>query len=138
HDVDLLHGQPTHELVMMRGQHLPRLAATIAAVRADRLDHRADELIAELVLTAVAIQAERDRGVDIAAHGLAINRAQPLDRAEPLLGQPQPQNFTNLEHPNLPKRHRRSPIPLTRTATTRPAAAPALVDPGRWSHDWRA
>ena len=48
-----------------------------------------------------------DRGVDIAAHLLAIHLAQPGNRPQPLTPQPQPQHFSNLEHWNLAECHRR-------------------------------
>ncbi|MGH9185235.1 MAG: hypothetical protein ACRD0U_05395 [Acidimicrobiales bacterium] len=41
-------------------QRPPRLAVAVAAMRADRLDNLADELIRHLFLAAVALQAPRN------------------------------------------------------------------------------
>jgi hypothetical protein len=76
---------------------------------AHRLGHAAHELVGELLLTAGADQAQRLRRADLPAHGLAVHACQPLDRTEPLAAQPQTQQFSNLEHPDLPERHRRPP-----------------------------
>ena len=45
----------------------PRLAVTVTAVRTDRLDHPADEHVAELALVTVTIHAVLHCGVDVAA-----------------------------------------------------------------------
>ena len=82
---------------------------TIAAVRPDRLHHQPDEHVGQLLLAAVADQAEPDRGIHIAADRLAVQADQPLDRPDALTAQPQPQHFSNLEHSDLPERHRRLP-----------------------------
>src|SRR5206468_6859123 len=64
-----------------------------------------------------------------------------LDPAEPLAPQPQPQNLTNLEHWNLPERHRHLPGPLngtggectlSDTSTGGPRVVPSLAE--GWSH----
>jgi hypothetical protein len=82
---------------------------TIAAVRAHRLDHQTDELVGQLLVATVTDQAEPDRGIHVAANGLAVEPDQPFHRPDAPTGQPQPQNLSNLEHSDLPERHRRLP-----------------------------
>jgi len=98
---------PLLEAVSADGQRRPRLAMTISAVRAHDLNHPAQHHIGELLDTAIARDTCLDRGVDIAAHRLAVDPAEPGNRPQPLTSQPQPQHFSNLEHRNLPECHRR-------------------------------
>ena len=116
-------------------QQPPRLAVAVGAVRAHRLDHQPDEHVGQLLVAAVADQTEPDRGIHVAAHGLAVEADQPLRRPDALAGQPQPQHLSNLEHSDLPERHRRLRL-ADQTAATRPSARPTKVDP-EWSHHWR-
>jgi hypothetical protein len=50
----------------------------VDAMRADRLEDRPQEPVIELPLTAITGQAQPDRRVHIAAHGLAVHASQPL------------------------------------------------------------
>src|SRR5690606_37532887 len=133
--------QPAVALVVMSGQQPPRLAVAVAAMRTHRLHHSADELIRQLLLAAVTHQPEPFGRSHVAADCLAIQLRQPLHRTQTLAAQPQAQHLTNLEHTNLPERHRRPSVTTAQTAAIRPTAAPAPVDPRvvpslakRWSH----
>jgi hypothetical protein len=101
--------QPVVDQAVVGDQQAPRLAVAADAVGAHRLDHAAHKLVGELGLAAGADQTQRLRRADLPAHGLSVHARQPLDRSQPLAAQPQTQQFSNLEHPNLPKRHRRPP-----------------------------
>src|SRR5207247_7572067 len=104
-----------------------------AAFRADHGDHHADQLIAQLPFAAVADQARRDRGVHVAAGGLAIDTGPLGDRAQPEpVTAPLPQNLSYLVHTNLPNRPPPPPDQTTWTdsrqpASTTPAGAPVVV-----------
>jgi hypothetical protein len=71
-------------------------------------DDEADQLVGELLVVAVGDDAGLGRRLDVAAHGLSVEADLLLDRTQPLATEPQPQHFSNLEHPHLPKGHRRS------------------------------
>jgi hypothetical protein len=75
--------------------------------------------------------------VGLKAVALTVHQAETLDRAQPIAPQPQPQDLTDLIHTNLPEAHRHLPGPLIGQVATPTSAAPPLVDPQRWSHDWR-
>jgi hypothetical protein len=100
---------PRRDLVVVDLESSPRLAVTVEAMRSHRLDHHADEHVAQLIVAAIADQAEPDRSVHVAAHRLAVEPDQPFRRPDALAGQPQPQHLSNLEHSDLPERHRRLP-----------------------------
>jgi len=72
-------------------------------------DHRTDQLVTELIITAVADQTGDLRGLHIPARGLAVHPG-PLRRgAQTTATEPAAQHLSNLVHPNLPKRHPRPP-----------------------------
>jgi hypothetical protein len=121
--------QPRRDLVVVGRQHRPGSAVAVVAMRAHPLTHRRQEHVGELLLAAVPDQAALLGGDHVAAGRLAVHRPQPLDRAEPLTPQPQPQDLTDLEHANLPECHRHLPGPLDGQVTTPPSATPSLVDP---------
>ena len=97
---------------MIGDQQPPSLAAAIRSVRTDRLHHHPHEPARQLLVAAVADQPQAYSGVDVAADRLAVHQSQPPHRPEAFAGQPQPQQFSNLEHPNLPERHGRLPEPV--------------------------
>jgi hypothetical protein len=97
---------PSDDVVVGR-QLLPRRAVTIAAMRTHHLDHRRDELIAQLIDTAIAGQAELLSGAHVAADRLAVHLRPSLYRAQPLTIQPQPEHFSDLVHADLPEHHDR-------------------------------
>ena len=86
----------------------PGQSVAVGAMRAHLLHHQAHEDVVELVLAAVALQAGVHRRLDVAADGLAVHPGQPLDRAQSLAPQPEPEHLSHLEHPHLPEGHRRS------------------------------
>jgi hypothetical protein len=93
----------------------------VGAVRADDLDHSSQQLIGELVLATAPIKAGSFRRPHIAADRLSIHPRQSLDPSQTLSGQPQPQDLPDLEHSDLPERHRRLPDPLTGTRRVHPS-----------------
>jgi len=115
HHSQLLLDQPRLELVVVGHQSRPRRAVTGRAVRAHPLTHHTDQHVGELLLAGLTDKPRLHAGRHIAPDRLAVHHRQPLDRAEPLAPQPQPQNLTNLEHWNLPERHRHLPGPLNGT-----------------------
>jgi hypothetical protein len=120
---------PGLDLVVAASEHPPGLAVAVCSVGSHGLDHLADELVAQLLLAAAPIQAEGDGRLDVSPHGLAVDLGQPLNGAQPLVGQPEPEHFSDLEHSNLPEHSAAFPIPLTGTRRGNRSAVPALVDP---------
>ena len=119
---------PGLDLLVVPGEHSPGRTVAIDTVGPHGLDDLADELVAQLALTATSVQPEDDSGVDVAPHCLAVKLGEPLYGAEPLVGQPEPEHFSDLEHTDLPECHRRLPNPADRNAARVRSAAPALVD----------
>ena len=98
--------QPRLDPVVLGTARLPRCPMPGRPLRADRLDHRAEQLVRQLALTAVADQPRRLAGIDVAAHSLAIQPDRLGDRSQPhLVLQPQPQHFLGLDHGDLPVGH---------------------------------
>ena len=126
---------PRCDLVVMRLTQPPRLTVAVEAMRAHRLDHQTDEPVGQLHVAAIADQTQPDRGIHVTADRLAVEADQPLRRSDALAGQPQPQHLSNLEHTDLPERHRRLRL-AEQTTATRSSARPTTVDP-KWSHHWR-
>jgi hypothetical protein len=120
---------PGLDLVVAASEHPPGLAVAVCSVGSHGLDHLADELIGELILAATAIQAAGDGRLDVSPHGLAVDLGQPLNGAQSLARQPEPEHFSDLEHSNLPEHSAAFPIPLTGTRRGNRSAVPALVDP---------
>jgi hypothetical protein len=87
---------PDGDLVVVVHELPPRLAVTVDAMRPHRLDDLSDEHIGELAVAATPVQTQHHRRLHVAADRLAVDLGQPLDRAEPLPGQPQPQHFSDL------------------------------------------
>jgi len=102
---------PDCDLRLPQHQLLPRAPVSGRPCRPDRQNHRPDQLIAQLPLTALPQQPRRLAGFDIPARGLAIHTG-PL-RRDPMAGscEPGPQHLPNFVHTNLPKRH---PMPPRR------------------------
>jgi hypothetical protein len=95
--------QPPLQQVVIGHQQAPGGPTTLGAVRTHLLADRAQQLVAQLALAAVADHARLDRCGDIATHRLAVHPHQPLDRAQPLTTHPQAQHLTDLVHTNLPE-----------------------------------
>ena len=86
-------------------KHPPGLAVAVWPVRADPLDHLADQLVGELPLAAGAVDPELDGSSDVAPGRLAVD-ADPLgDRPLALTAQPASQRLFDLDHRYLPERH---------------------------------
>jgi hypothetical protein len=102
-------GDPRRHRLVVVLQHPPCLTMTVGAMRTHRLHHQTEEHVAQLLVPVIADQAKADSGIHVAAHGLAIHTGQPLCHSDALAGQPQPQHLSNLEHSDLPERHRRLP-----------------------------
>ena len=112
---DLDHGQPVGaqpplDAVVMSDQQPPRRTVAVAAVRPDRLHHRADEPVAELLFAAVTNQTQPLGGGHVAADRLAVHPRQPLRRPDP-----------------SPRSHSRSTSPTSNTPTSRNAIAAFLA-----------
>jgi len=120
---------------MVACQQPPRIAMTIAGVRADRLHDRPRELIGQLHLAAIGPQAVRDRSLDIAADGLAVHPRQQLHGSDTLA--PQPSRRTSRTSNTGTSRNAIAAfLSHWQKAASPPAATLQLVNPG-WSHDWR-
>ena len=136
-----LHGRqvpldPPRDPVVMGAHHPPRLSVAVGAVRADRLHHLPDHLVAQLGVTTPRRDAGHLGRCDVTADRLAVHPRQPLDPAQALTRGPQPKDLPDLEHANLPERHRRSPDPLTGTRRVDLSGHRRWWTRG-WSHDWR-
>ncbi len=111
--VHLHHGQPVAiNRVEPPDQPVPvgieqpaGLTPPVAAMRTDLLHNLGKEQISQLILAAGPIEPQLDRGVDVTADRLAVHPRQLTDRPLTPAAQPQPQNFSHLEHANLPERH---------------------------------
>jgi hypothetical protein len=92
--LDLDDGQsvldPRTDPIMVGAQCFPRLTMPLGAVRAHRGHHRTDQLISELLDTAVAVQPRRHCGVDIAPRGLAVHSGPSGHRPRPRPRHPRP------------------------------------------------
>jgi hypothetical protein len=67
---------------------------TRTAFRPHRADHRADQLIGQLALTAIADHARGNSSVHVTTRGLAIDTSPLGDRAQPELAtEPMTQNL---------------------------------------------
>ncbi len=82
---------------------LPALAAAGGPARADLADHRAEELVAELILVAALVQPRIDGRLHVAARRLAVDRQHPCDLAQAVLAKPEPQDLARLDHRYLPE-----------------------------------
>ena len=90
---------PGRDPLLLGEKPLPRRPMPVRPVRSDRLAHRADQLLGELALTAVAHEAERRGRLQVAAHRLAIDAGRVGDRAETrITTQPAPQHLFDLNH----------------------------------------
>ena len=98
-------GHPRLDLFLLGEERPPRAAVAVGAVRPDRLDQPAHQLVGELPLTAGAVDAEPDRGGDVAPRRLAVDADRPGDGALALPAQPPSERLSNLDHRDLPERH---------------------------------
>jgi hypothetical protein len=71
---------PAGDLVLHREQPLPRRTVTLAAFRPHGVDHRADQLVGQLLQPAFPDHAELDRGLDVTPRGLAVDTGPLSDR----------------------------------------------------------
>jgi hypothetical protein len=83
-------GDPAVDLVVFGLQHLPRRPVPALPDRPHRLDDLPHQLLGQLILTAVAGQPRRLRGLDIPAGGLAVHARPLCDLAQPGPRQPGP------------------------------------------------
>ena len=154
-DPDLHDGEvvvhPLLDLVVPGGERAPGGAVAVGAVRTHRLDHLADQPVAELLLAAAAVQTQRDAGGDVAPRRLAIDADRPGDRALALTSQPPSECLFDLHHRDLPERHGASSALASETQPSDSAAGvggwsggpmtgnaggpmPLAKLPGSWSH----
>ena len=91
--------------LLLAQQRPPGLAVAVGAVRADPLDHLADQLVGELLLAAGALDPELHGGGDVAPGRLAVDADPVGDGALALTLQPAPQRLFDLDHRYLPERH---------------------------------
>ena len=97
--------QPLLDVFFFGQQPVPGLTMAIRAVRANPLDHLADQLLIQLLLAAGAVNSELDSSSDIAPDRLSIHADAVGDGALALTLQPEPQCLFDLDHRYLPKRH---------------------------------
>ena len=138
-DADLGDGevvlQPGLDPRLFAQQHPPGLAVAIGTVRADPLDHLADQLVAQLLLAAGALNSKLDGSGDVAPDRLSIDADPVGDRAFALTSQPAPQRLFDLDHRYLPKRHGAS-SPAASEAQPNVFSA-GVGGPSGWSHNWQ-
>nr|WP_244606278.1 hypothetical protein [Mycobacterium attenuatum] len=83
---DLDHRQvradPFGDLIMVGAQQLPRRTVAIRSTRTHRLDHRADQLVGELIQITAPVQPRQYCRVRIVACGLAIHPSQHAHPAQ--------------------------------------------------------
>ena len=77
---------------------------TIGPVRANPLQHLADQLVGELLLTTAPVDPELDCRADVTPRRLAVDAHSPGDRPFAVTLQPAPQRLSDLDHRNLPER----------------------------------
>ena len=143
-DPDLGDGEvflhPRLDLLLFGEQHPPCLAVAVGAVRADPLDHLADQLVGELLLAAGAVDPELDGGGDVAPGRLAID-ADPwaMGRSPSPLSQRRSASLTwttdtSLNAMGPPRRRRERPSRMSlRPASVDPQGGPITGKAG-WSH----
>jgi hypothetical protein len=107
HDREVLL-DPRPDPLLLAEQRPPSLAVTVAAMRAHSLHHLTDQLIGELLHATTTLDAEPDRRGDVTPRRLAINTDSRGDRPFTIAVQPAPQRLSDLDHRNLPERHRAS------------------------------
>ena len=101
---------PATDLVLDQQQPVPRGTVSLSAFRPDSVDHRADQVVGQLLGPAPTDHAELDRRVDVTPRRLAVDTGPLSDRPKAELGpQPVPQNLSHLVHTNLPERHPQPP-----------------------------
>ncbi|MHB8506783.1 MAG: hypothetical protein ACYDEN_13875 [Acidimicrobiales bacterium] len=89
---------PGLDAVLLAEQRPPRVTVTVEPVGAHALQHLPDQLIAELLLTAVPVDAQLDRGGDVTPRCLAVDPDSPGDRPFTVTVQPAPQRLLDLNH----------------------------------------
>jgi hypothetical protein len=114
------------------------------AVGPDRPHHLCDlaeQLVGQLLLTAVPIEPGRLRSSDIASNRLSVHVGHPADPVQTLAGQKEPEHLFHLVHAHLPVAHLLL-LSAGRLGASAPAGGPAMVDPrevvpsvaDEWSH----
>ena len=93
---------PLSDPLLQRHQPIPRIPVPVRPRRTDRAQHRAQQLLAQLPLTAITNQPRRHRNPDIAARRLHVHPAALSRRPRSRPRQPRPQHLLNLNHRNLP------------------------------------
>jgi hypothetical protein len=71
---------PAGDVVLHRQQPVPRRTMPQGALRAHSVDHRTDQLVAQLLQPALAYHAQLDRRIDIAPCRLAVDTSPLSDR----------------------------------------------------------
>ena len=132
--VDLDDGQPSHvdpgagSGFWWASKPTPRLAVAVDAMRPDPLDHQRNEHVAQLVVAAVAVEAELARGLHVAADGLAV---EPTSRS--IARRPSPASQSRSTSRTSNTRTSLNPIAAPRSADrwrrVDRISGPTLVDP---------
>jgi hypothetical protein len=99
-------GDPLADLLLTGEQQIPRRAVPVGPTRADRRDHRTDQLIRDR-RAGLPTETLRFGRSDISAGGLAVH-PRPL-RGLPQTGslEPTAEHLTHLNHTDLPESHAR-------------------------------
>ena len=100
---------PVPDPRLLDQQRLPRLPVSGPPGRPDHGHHRAHQLVGQLRLTALAREPGRDRGLHIAAGGLAVHTGPLRSGAQPDATQPAAQHLSDLDHCHLPEHHSTPP-----------------------------
>ena len=127
---------PASDLIMAGAQRFPRRTMTLGAVRAHHGNHRADQLVTELINTTLTIQPRCHRGLNVAAGGLAVHPGPGGHHPQAHPQQPYPQHLTNLDHRNLPI-HQRTTFTSIDVKRSEPVIERPQTRHAGWSHYWR-
>jgi hypothetical protein len=98
-------------------------------------DHLADQLLGELFLTALSLDALADRRSDIAPGCLSIDTDPLGDGAFALASQPTTERLFHLNHRDLPERHGASSASASEAQPNVSSAGGG--GPSGWSHNWQ-
>ena len=128
---------PVTDLLLLGQQRLPRRAVPRSPGRAHRGDHRADQLVGQLVLAALADQPGGLRCLHIPAGGLAVHTRPLRGRAQPATSPASSAALPGSRSPPPPGTPPATPtsIDMDEIASSRPAAPQRTTR--RWSHDWQ-
>jgi len=96
---------PRGDLLLASEQPVPHGAVSVRPSRADRGDHRADQVIGQRLDTSIPAQALSLGRRDVAAGGLAVDPRPLGDLPKTGPFQPTAEHLTHFNHTDLPESH---------------------------------